>query len=83
MSDLSVGSLLPLGALGGISSKFEQDTLNKLSGFGALDPTNFDVALAMSFVSVIGAFSECIQKPSCSENDATTLDGGGESEKDK
>ena len=82
LSDLSVGSLLPLGALGGPLANLS-GSLNKLSGFGALDPTNFDVALAMSFVSVIGAFSECIPKPSCSENDATTLDGGGESEKDE
>ena len=82
LSDLSVGSLLPLGALGGPLANLS-GSLNKLSGFGALDPTNFDVALAMSFVSVISAFSECIPKPSCSENDATTLDGGGESEKDE
>ena len=82
LSNLSVGSLLPLGALGGPLANLS-GSLNKLSGFGALDPTNFDVALAMSFVSVIGAFSECIPKPSCSENDATTLDGGGESEKDE
>jgi hypothetical protein len=50
--------------------------LGKLSGFGALNPANFDVALAMSFVSGISAFQKCIPKPGCSKTSKLTADGG-------
>ena len=75
LGNFNLSSLLPMGALGGKLSNLS-GMLGKLSGFGALNPANFDVALAMSFVSGISAFQKCIPKPGCSKTSKLTADGG-------
>ena len=75
LGNFNLSSLLPMGALGGKLSNLS-GMLGKLSGFGALNPANFDVALAMSFVSGISAFSKCVPKPGCSKTSKLTADGG-------